>query len=150
MSNVDESRGQSLRPSSAMNTAMNELPSKLEQQSHQDDEQREIVHSDGKRELHRRDGSKTILFPSGHRKEIRTDGSTEVQCRRLNCFTCGFSAYLLLGVFREWRCEKTLADGVVVYTYGETKTIHTTLSHRISEWSSREAPSRRQPRDFFP
>lgn len=92
MSNVDESRGQSLRPSSAINTAMNELPAKLEQQSHQDDEQREIVHSDGKRELHRRDGSKTILFPSGHRKEIRTDGSTEVQRRRLNCFTCGFSA----------------------------------------------------------
>lgn len=90
ISNVDESRGQSLRPSSAMNTAMNELPAKLEQQSHQDDEQREIVHSDGKRELHRRDGSKTILFPSGHRKEIRTDGSTEVQRRRLNCFTCGF------------------------------------------------------------
>jgi hypothetical protein len=78
MSNSDESRGQYLRPSSAMNTAMNELPPKLEQPSPQDDEEREIVHSDGKRELHRRDGSKTILFPSGHRKEIRTDGSTEV------------------------------------------------------------------------
>lgn len=81
-SNTDEYRAPSLKSSSAVNTAVTKPTGDLfksEQQPAQDDDEREITHADGKRELHRRDGSKTILFPSGHRKEIRTDGSTEVR-----------------------------------------------------------------------
>ena len=79
VSNNDEHRVASLKPSSALNYVVSEVASKLERNPVQDEEEREISHADGKRELHRPDGSKTILFPSGHRKEIRTDGSTEVR-----------------------------------------------------------------------
>jgi hypothetical protein len=81
VTNNDELRMRSLKPSSNINTGITSVASKHDQQS-EGDEEREITHADGKRELHRRDGSKTILFPSGHRKEIRTDGSTEVRSTR--------------------------------------------------------------------
>jgi hypothetical protein len=83
-----------LKPSSATNLAATPAFSKFEQQPARDEEEREITHADGKRELHRRDGSKTILFPSGHRKEIRTDGSTEVT----------FCCLLLLQSSTAFRC----------------------------------------------
>jgi len=86
----DELRMRSLKPSSSINAAATNLASKHEQQT-EGDEEREITHADGKRELHKRDGSKTILFPSGHRKEIRTDGSTEVRCTRSASLPVAFS-----------------------------------------------------------
>jgi hypothetical protein len=90
----DDHRTPSLKPSSAINTAVPDDAAKFEQQPQaRHEEEREITHADGKRELHRRDGSKTILFPSGHRKEIRTDGSTEVQVNFFDRFAllCSFT-----------------------------------------------------------
>jgi hypothetical protein len=92
-SDNDEHRVAPLKPSSAINTAVPDAVSKFDQNPAHEEEEREITHADGKRELHRRDGSKTILFPSGHRKEIRTDGSTEVKLILLH-----WQFYLLLYV----------------------------------------------------
>ncbi len=94
--NNEEQRVPSLKSSTATNTAVANVFSKSGQLPAQDDQEREITHADGKRELHRRDGGKTILFPSGHRKEIRTDGSTEVHI----AFSCSFAPrYICISFF---------------------------------------------------